>query len=71
MPVPAYNNLMSLKHNSFDIHSLDLRFLDAAFLVLGPGGPVLIETGPGSTLPTFERELARFGLTHPMCAMCS
>ena len=51
-----------------DIHPLDLRFLDApegiaAFLVLGPGGPVLIETGPGSTLPTLERELARFGLT--------
>ena len=51
-----------------DIHPLDLRFLDAAeaiaaFLVLGPAGPVLIETGPGSTLPTLERELARFGLT--------
>ncbi|MBI3762725.1 MAG: MBL fold metallo-hydrolase [Chloroflexi bacterium] len=53
---------------SFEIHTLDLRFQDspeaiAAFLVVGPGGPVLVETGPGSTLPTLERELARFGFT--------
>lgn len=51
----------------FEIHTLDLKFLNspeaiASFLVLGPGGPVLIETGPGSTLPTLQRELARFGL---------
>lgn len=53
---------------SFEIHPLDLRFQEspeaiAAFLVVGPGGPVLVETGPGSTLATLERELARFGFT--------
>ena len=53
---------------AFEIHPLDLRFQSspegiAAFLVIGPGGPVLVETGPGSTLPMLERELARFGLT--------
>jgi glyoxylase-like metal-dependent hydrolase (beta-lactamase superfamily II) len=50
------------------IHILDLKFQGvaeaiAAFLVLGPGGPVLIETGPGSTVPALERELARCGVT--------
>jgi glyoxylase-like metal-dependent hydrolase (beta-lactamase superfamily II) len=49
------------------IHTLDLRFQGnpeaiAAFLVLGPGGPVLVECGPGSTLETLKRELARFGV---------
>jgi glyoxylase-like metal-dependent hydrolase (beta-lactamase superfamily II) len=53
---------------SFQIHPLDLHFQNspeaiAAYLVIGPGGPVLVETGPGSTVPTLERELARFGLT--------
>ena len=52
---------------SFQIHPLDLRFQNspeaiAAYLVLGPGGPVLVETGPGSTVPMLERELARFDL---------
>ena len=53
---------------SFTIHPLDLRFQNspeaiAAYLVIGPGGPVLVETGPGSTVPTLQRELARFSLT--------
>jgi glyoxylase-like metal-dependent hydrolase (beta-lactamase superfamily II) len=52
---------------SFEIHTLDLRFQNqpeaiAAFLLLGPGGPALVETGPGSTLPALENALARFGL---------
>ncbi|MCS6909534.1 MAG: MBL fold metallo-hydrolase [Anaerolineales bacterium] len=52
---------------AFEIHPLDLKFQNfpeaiAAFLVIGPGGPVLIETGPSSTLPTLQAELARFGL---------
>lgn len=51
----------------FVIHTLDLRFQGApeaiaAFLVMGPAGPVLVETGPGSTLATLRAELARFGL---------
>jgi glyoxylase-like metal-dependent hydrolase (beta-lactamase superfamily II) len=53
---------------SFTIHPLDLRFQNspeaiAAYLVIGPGGPVLVETGPGSTVPTLQSELARFSLT--------
>lgn len=52
---------------SYEIHTLDLRFQNspeaiAAFLVIGPGKSVLVETGPGSTLPALESELARFGL---------
>ena len=51
----------------FEVHPLDLRFLGAphaiaSFLVLGPGGAALIETGPGSTLATLHAQLARFGL---------
>ena len=50
---------------AFEVHPLDLRFLGAphaiaSYLVLGPAGPVLIETGPGSTLTTLQSELARF-----------
>jgi glyoxylase-like metal-dependent hydrolase (beta-lactamase superfamily II) len=53
---------------NFSIHPLDLCFQNnpegiAAYLVLGPGGPVIVETGPGSTVPILEHELARFGLT--------
>jgi glyoxylase-like metal-dependent hydrolase (beta-lactamase superfamily II) len=50
------------------IHTLDLRFQGspeaiAAFLVIGPAGSVLIETGPGSTVGTLQSELGRLGLT--------
>jgi glyoxylase-like metal-dependent hydrolase (beta-lactamase superfamily II) len=49
------------------IHTLDLCFLGApqaiaAYLVVGPAGPVLIETGPGSTVLTLCDGLARHGL---------
>jgi glyoxylase-like metal-dependent hydrolase (beta-lactamase superfamily II) len=49
------------------IHTLDLFFQGrprgiASFLVIGPGGPVLVESGPGSTLPALERALAEHGL---------
>ena len=52
---------------SFAVHPLDLRFLNAphaiaSYLVLGPEGPVLVETGPGSTLPALTQALAGFGL---------
>lgn len=51
-----------------NIHPLDLHFQNAAqviaaYLVIGPGGPVLVEVGPGSTLAALQRELARFGFT--------
>jgi glyoxylase-like metal-dependent hydrolase (beta-lactamase superfamily II) len=53
---------------SFEVHALDLNFLGhpqtiASFLVRGSGGPVLIETGPGSTLLALQSGLAGFGLT--------
>src|SRR5713101_4485268 len=51
-----------------EIHPLDLQFQGqphavASFLVLGPAGPVLVETGPGSTLPALQHGLAQYGLT--------
>jgi len=54
--------------SQFEIHTLDLHFQGnpetiASFLVIGPEGPVLVETGPGSTLPALERGLARHGFT--------
>jgi glyoxylase-like metal-dependent hydrolase (beta-lactamase superfamily II) len=49
------------------IETLDLDFgrtaeTIAAFLVLGPESPVLIETGPASTLPTLLRRLDEHGV---------
>jgi glyoxylase-like metal-dependent hydrolase (beta-lactamase superfamily II) len=50
------------------IHTLDLNFQNvpqttAAYLVVGPAEPVLVETGPGSTLKTLKAQLARYGYT--------
>ena len=50
------------------IHTLDLNFQGlsqtiAAYLVEAPDGPLLVETGPGSTLPTLQAELAKHGYT--------
>jgi len=50
------------------IHTLDLDFQGlpntiASYLVEGPEGPVLIETGPGSTLPNLLANLNRHGYT--------
>jgi glyoxylase-like metal-dependent hydrolase (beta-lactamase superfamily II) len=50
------------------IHTLDLHFqnLDhaiAAYLVEGPDGYLLIETGPMSTLPALQARLAEHGLS--------
>src|SRR5574339_478500 len=49
------------------VATIDLRFggapeAIAAFLVRGPSGPVLIETGPGSTLPALLAGLAEHGV---------
>ena len=49
------------------IHTLDLNFQNtaeaiAAYLVIGPTGPVLVETGPGSTLPVLLERLAALGV---------
>jgi len=48
------------------IHTLDLNFLDtshaiAAYLIVGPEGPVLVETGPGSTRENLAARLAEQG----------
>jgi glyoxylase-like metal-dependent hydrolase (beta-lactamase superfamily II) len=51
-----------------EIHTLDLHFLQqpqtiASYLVIGPDGPVLVETGPMSTLDTLHERLAEHGLS--------
>ncbi len=48
------------------IHTLDLHFQGetetiAAYLITGPSGLVLVETGPGSTLPTLQAQLRQHG----------
>ena len=53
--------------NQTRVHILDTHFqgmtgVTAVYLVSGPEGPVLIETGPGSTLPAVLDELAAHGL---------
>ena len=50
------------------IHVLDLNFQDtpnviAAYLVVGPAGPALVETGPASTLDGLKARLAEHGYT--------
>jgi glyoxylase-like metal-dependent hydrolase (beta-lactamase superfamily II) len=50
------------------IYSLDLSFQGipkaiAAYLVVGPEGPVLVETGPASTLETLKVRLTEHGFT--------
>jgi glyoxylase-like metal-dependent hydrolase (beta-lactamase superfamily II) len=49
-----------------EIHALDLHFQQqsetiASYLVKGPKGPVLVETGPMSTLDTLHARLAEHG----------
>lgn len=49
-----------------EIHPLDLNYQNtshtiAAYLVVGPSGPVLVETGPASTLDTLKQRLAEHG----------
>ncbi len=52
------------------VHTLDLQFqgvpqVIAAYLVEGPAGAVLVETGPGATLPVLRDQLRRHGLAPP------
>ncbi|MFQ5738915.1 MAG: MBL fold metallo-hydrolase [Acidobacteriota bacterium] len=52
------------------IHTLDLEFQGvsravAAYLIIAPAGPVLVETGPASTLPTLLDRLRDLGLQPP------
>lgn len=49
-----------------NVHTIDLQFQSvpqtiAAYLVVGPEGPVLVETGPMSTLPVLRQALAQLG----------
>ena len=53
--------------NESNIIPLDLNYKDlpqtiASYLVIGPDGPVLVETGPASTLHTLRARLADHGL---------
>jgi len=68
MAAPTLQERLEYSVPAFEIHTLDLHFLGhphtiASFLVIGPGGPLLIETGPGTTVPALQQALAGFGLT--------
>jgi glyoxylase-like metal-dependent hydrolase (beta-lactamase superfamily II) len=50
------------------IHTIDLHYLGepgmiAAYVVIGPEGPVLIETGPASCLDALESGLTKLGIS--------
>lgn len=44
-----------------DTNFQGMRGVTAVFLVIGPEGPVLVETGPGSTIPAITAALATHG----------
>lgn len=51
-----------------DIHTLDLNFQNiphniASYLIVGPDSPILIETGPGTTLQALQAGLQQHGFT--------
>ena len=51
-----------------EVITIDLRFRNiaqviAAYVVVGPGGPVLVETGPGSTLERMQAGLGEHGIS--------
>jgi glyoxylase-like metal-dependent hydrolase (beta-lactamase superfamily II) len=46
---------------TLDLNSQNVPQTVASYLVIGPSGPVLVETGPGSTLATLQRRLADLG----------
>ena len=48
-----------MRIETIDLHFQGTSHVIAAFLVLGPDGPVLIETGPESTLPALLEGLER------------
>ncbi|HRQ38482.1 MAG TPA: MBL fold metallo-hydrolase [Chloroflexota bacterium] len=53
--------------NAHTIHTLDLNFQGvsetiASYLVEGPTGLILVETGPGSTIPTLQAQLSQHGV---------
>jgi glyoxylase-like metal-dependent hydrolase (beta-lactamase superfamily II) len=57
-----------LEEDKMDIYPLDLKFQGhdeaiAAYLVIGPEGPVLVETGPASTVKALQARLAEHGYT--------
>lgn len=61
-PYLGYRYDMGMK-----LHTIDTRFqampqVIAVYLVIGPEGPVLIESGPGSTIPAVVSALADYDL---------
>lgn len=48
---------------TLDLHFLSLPDTIASYLIQGPDGHVLVETGPASTLPALKEQLANYGLT--------
>lgn len=48
---------------TLDLHYRGVPRVIASYLVHGPGGPMLVETGPGSTLPTLLAALNERGVS--------
>lgn len=50
-----------MKLHILDTHFQGMSQVTAVYLVIGPEGPVLVESGPGSTLPAVLKALDGFG----------
>jgi hypothetical protein len=48
-----------MKLHILDTHYQGMAQVTAVYLLVGSEGPVLVETGPGSTLPAILTALAR------------
>jgi glyoxylase-like metal-dependent hydrolase (beta-lactamase superfamily II) len=46
---------------TIDLHSQNIPQTIASYLVIGSGGPVLVETGPGATLETLKASIRKLG----------
>lgn len=57
------DKIIGMEIFTIDLNSQNVPQTVASYLVIGPAGPVLVETGPGATLATLQKRLAELGQT--------